>query len=271
MKIRWAIALVSVFLILASITPVKATETFDFMGGGSYYSEANYDAKGYFGWVEGRYRPLGFTENATRYGLGLFGRVEYPLGSSGPSEYHSFSAATGFNGTVKRHGWMGDFDLGFGRLFQSKVDQALYHSNQTEYFAIASAYASTDKRRQMGYKFLPKVALSISAKFPFRSRSEREYRGQALPPRNYDNQRFEVTLLQEVVDHWEKRVRITPGIEGTYGREGDPQKDFARLGPTLSFHWNQRNILRFSALYQAQIGGSKDRWYAKVFYWRNLE
>ncbi|MDD5290786.1 MAG: hypothetical protein PHZ04_01590 [Patescibacteria group bacterium] len=247
-------------------------EVSDVMAGMNYYEETEkaHEASGYYSWLKARYRPFWLVGQETEIGFGIFAQGEYPFGSSKGADYKNLQASGGLNFFWRRPGFIGDLDLGAGRLIWAKVKKDLYESEQKENIMLASAYFGFDSRRLEGNSFLPKTAFNLSLSVPFDQSSEREYGGHALAPMIYNNRRWEVSLLQEIVDFRSGGWRITPGIGGSYGRESDPQKNFYKAGPTLSFY-RDRNLFRFSVNYQEQLAGNKDRWYAKVFYWRHLE
>ncbi|MFA4834040.1 MAG: hypothetical protein WC619_04330 [Patescibacteria group bacterium] len=247
-------------------------EVFDLMGGVNYNEEtgkAN-EASGYYPWLEGKYRPFWLVGQETEIGFGFFAQGEYPFGSSNGADYKNLQVSGGLNFFLKRPGWIADLDVGGGRLLWAKVDKDLYESEQKEDNFLASAYIGLDSRRLDGNTFLPKTALNLSLRIPFNQSSKRNYGDNPLPSLVYDNRRWEVSLLQEIFDFRSGGWRITPGIGGGYGQESDPQKNFYKAGPSLSFY-RDRNLFRFSVNYQEQLAGDKDRWYAKVFYWRHLE
>ncbi|MDD5071557.1 MAG: hypothetical protein PHQ42_02355 [Patescibacteria group bacterium] len=247
-------------------------EIFDAMGGGNYYREtekAN-EASGYYVWLKARYRPFWLVGRKTEFGFGIFGQGEYPFGSSNGADYKNLQASGGLNFFLKRTGFIGDLDVGAGRLLWAKVNKGLYESEQKENVFLSSLYFAFDSRRVGGNSSLPKTAFTLSLSVPFGRSSERSYGGHALSPMAHNNRRWEVSVLQEIVDLRGSGWRITPGIGGSYGRESDPQKNFYKAGPSLSFYRNQ-NLFRLSVNYQEQLAGNKDRWYAKVFYWRHLE
>ena len=247
-------------------------EVSDVMAGVNYYEEtekAN-EASGYYAWLKSRYRPFWLVGQETEIGFGIFAQGEYPFGSSRGADYKNLQASGGLNFFLKRPGLIADLDLGAGRLLWSKVKKDLYESEQKENVILASAYFGFDSRRFGGNSFLPKTALNFSLLIPFKESSERNYGSRPLALIIYNNRRWEVSLLQEIVDFRFGGWRITPGIGGSYGKESDPQKNFYKAGPTLSFY-RDRNLFRLSVNYQEQLAGNKDRWYAKVFYWRHLE
>jgi hypothetical protein len=247
-------------------------EVFDVMGGGNYYQETERDneASGHYTWLKSRYRPFWLVGRETEIGFGFFVQGEHPFGSSGGADYKNLQVSGGLNVFLKKPGWLVDLDVGMGRLLWAKVNNGLYESEQKENLTLASAYSSFDGRRVEGISFLPKTALSFSILIPSNESSEREYGGHPLSAAIYDNQRWEASLLQEIFDFRKSGWRLTPGLGISYGRESDPQKNFYKVGPSFSFYRNQ-NLFRLSVNYQEQLSGDKDRWHAKVFYWRHLE
>ncbi len=261
------------FLISASYGQAQRNlEIFDAMVGGNYYEETKKDgeASGYYTWLKGRYRPFWLVGRETDFGFGFFAQGEYPFGSSRGADYKNLQISGGLNFFLKRPGWLSDFDLGIGRLLWAKVSKGLYESEQKEDVFFTSAYIGLDSRRQGGHSFLPKTAINFSVRIPFNESSDRQYDGYPLSPLIYNNRRWEISLSQEIVDFRLGGWRVSPGIEGAYGRESDPQKNFFKAGPSFSLY-RDRNLFRLSVNYQEQLAGDKDRWYAKVFYWRHLE
>lgn len=247
-------------------------EVFDVMSGADYYQETekNSEASGYYTWLETRYRPFWLVGRETEIGFGLFAKGEYPFGSSGGADYKNLQVSGGLNFFLKRPGWLADLDVGMGRLLWAKVNKGLYESEQKENVFITSAYFSFDSRRVDGKSFLPKTAIGLSVQIPFDESSKRKYGDNSLSTVIYDNQRWEVSLLQEIFDFRKSGWRLTPGFGVNYGQESDPQKNFYKVGPSFSFYRNQ-NLFRLAMNYQEQLAGSKDRWHVKVFYWRHLE